>query len=104
MRSPDIPSSCEARRHPELNPQPPRPATPQAEQVGRLADGIGAVSGGGVAGHHLSVPNAIKALIDPFRKYPFAPVSKPTNAFWLPPPSLTCEVKPCCLVTKSCCK
>ena len=44
------------------------------EQTGNLADGVGALTGGGITGHHPSVPNAIETLIDPNRIEPFVPM------------------------------
>jgi hypothetical protein len=38
-----------------------------------LADVLGALTGGGISGHHPSVPNAVEVLIDPLRAEPFVP-------------------------------
>lgn len=45
------------------------------EQWGNYGDGLGTITGGGIAGHHPSVPNAIETLIDPARQEPFVPVA-----------------------------
>jgi len=70
--------------------------TGRMDAAGNLADGFGSVTGGGRAGNHPSVPNAIEPLIDPGRSGPFVPGAGGGRCVLIttPAPNGICRARP----------
>jgi RHS repeat-associated protein len=70
--------------------------TNSMETAGARGDVYGALTGGGIAGHHPSVPNAIETLIDPSRTDPFVPGPRTGSCtvITVPAPSGMCPAQP----------